>query len=336
MQAGGKPGDNGFDDICLVHQALPELDLGDVETSTLFLGKKLKAPIIINAMTGGHRAARDVNRSLARAARESGIAMAVGSQQAALEDPGMRDTYSVAREENMEGCLLANVSAGTRPELVKAAVEMISADGVQLYLNAAQEMAMVEGDRNFRGTLANIEKVVALSDVPVIVKETGCGLSKETVTALYQAGVRYIDVGGRGGTNFVLIENLRAGREFSGVWEHWGITTAVSLIEGFSTGAPLYFIASGGLANGLDVAKALVLGAGLAGIAGKILQVLMEKSEQDLFKYIENVVDDLRRVMLITGAKNVAELARKPVVITGETAEWLSLRGVVITGYARR
>ncbi|MHB1043835.1 MAG: type 2 isopentenyl-diphosphate Delta-isomerase [Eubacteriales bacterium] len=336
VQAGGKPGENGFGDICLVHKALPEMDLSSVETSTFFLEKKLEAPIIINAMTGGHRAAREVNRSLARAARKNGLAMAVGSQQAALDDPDMLETYSVAREENREGCLLANVSAGTSPELVRSAVEMIKADGVQLYLNAAQEMAMVEGDRNFKETLANIEKVVALSDVPVIVKETGCGLSRETVSALYGAGVRYMDVGGRGGTNFVLIENLRAGREYSGVWETWGITTAVSLLEGLSLSAPLYFIASGGMANGLDVAKALTLGAGMAGMAGKILEVLTENSEEALSLYIEGVVSDLRRVMLMTGAQNIAELSKKPVVIKGETAEWLTRRGVEINGYARR
>lgn len=336
VQAGGKPGENGFGDICLVHQALPEMDLSSVETSTFFLGKKLEVPLIINAMTGGHQAAREVNRSLARAAKENGIAMAVGSQQAALEDPAMLETYSVAREENLEGCLLANVSAGTRPELVKAAAEMIGADGVQLYLNAAQEMAMVEGDRNFKGTLANIEKVVALSDVPVIVKETGCGLSRETVSALYRVGVRFVDIGGRGGTNFVQIENLRSGREYSGVWEHWGITTAVSLIEGLSLSEPIYFIASGGLANGLDVAKALALGAGLAGMAGKILQVLTENSEAALRKYIQNVIEDLRKVMLMTGAKNIAGLTKKPVIIKGETAECLTRRGVEINGYARR
>jgi len=336
LQAGGCPGENGFGDIRPVHQALPELDLGEVDTSVLFLGKKLRAPLLINAMTGGHPAVKEINRSLARAAAGSGVAMAVGSQQAGLEDPRVRDTYAVAREENREGVLLANVSAATPPELVAAAVEMIAADGVQLYLNAAQELVMTEGDRGFKGILANIRQVVSTSAVPVIVKEVGFGLSRDTVTDLFRAGVRYVDTGGRGGTNFVVIEHLRAGRTCLEEWRKWGIPTAASLVEIAGTGLPVFIIAAGGLACGLDLARALMLGAGLAGMAGHLLNVLVEHSETALFERLELIIADLRRAMLLIGARNLDELAEKPVVITGDTAEWLQRRGVDIETYARR
>jgi len=336
LQAGGYPGENGFGDIRPVHQALPELDLGDVDTSVLFLDKKLKAPLLINAMTGGHPAVKEINRSLARAAAGSGVAMAVGSQQAALEDPRVRDTYTVAREENREGVLLANVSAATPTELVASAVEMIAADGVQLYLNAAQELVMAEGDRGFKGILDNIRQVVSTSAVPVIVKEVGFGLSRDTVMDLYRAGVRYVDTGGRGGTNFAVIEHLRAGRTCPEGWEKWGIPTAASLVEIDRAELPVLIIASGGLTCGLDLARALMLGAGLTGMAGHLLRVLVEQSETALCERLDTIIADLRRTMLMTGARNLRELAEKPVVITGETAEWLQRRGVDIETYARR
>ncbi|MCL6635678.1 MAG: type 2 isopentenyl-diphosphate Delta-isomerase [Peptococcaceae bacterium] len=336
VRAWGRPGENGFEDICPVHQALPELDPGEVDTSVSFLGKRLEAPLLINAMTGGHPAVKEINRSLARVARESGIAMAVGSQQAALDDPRVRDTFTVARDENPGGVLLANVSAATPPELVAGAVEMIRADGVQLHLNAAQELLMTEGERSFKGVLANIERVVSQSAVPVVVKEVGCGLSRDTVAELSMAGVRYVDTGGRGGTSFAVIEMLRSGREDADCWSGWGIPTAASLIEIAGAGLPVFIIASGGLASGLDVARALALGAGLAGMAGHLLKVLLEQSEGALLERVNTLIGDLRRAMLLTGSRNLRELAAKPVVITGKTAEWLTRRGVDIGQYARR
>ncbi len=175
------PAENGFSDIFLVYDALPDLNFKQIDTSLEFLKKKLKAPLLINAMTGGHPEVKQINRSLAAVAARAGIAMAVGSQTAGLEDPQVRDTYRIARDENPAGVLLANLSALAAPPMVKEAVEMIEADGVQLHLNVAQELAMPEGDRNFRGALANIEKISALSPVPVIVKEVGFGLSREAV-----------------------------------------------------------------------------------------------------------------------------------------------------------
>lgn len=330
------PVENGFSDIHLVYEALPEIDLDKVDTSIEFLGKKLKAPLLINAMTGGHPDVKQVNRGLARVAARTGIAMAVGSQTAGLDDPAVQDTYKVARDENPNGVLLANLSALVSPEMVKEAAAMIEADAIQLHLNVAQELAMAEGDRQFSGTLANIEKIVEQSPVPVVVKEVGFGLSRETVKRLYDIGIRYIDVGGKGGTDFIKIEYMRSGRDYNGEFRNIGITTASSLIESLSLDLPFSVIATGGFTGGSDVACALALGAKLVGMAGHFLKVYSLGSEQGLNERIDNIIEDLRKTMLMLGAVNLNQLASKPVMITGFTAEWLLRRRVDLTRYSSR
>jgi isopentenyl-diphosphate delta-isomerase, type 2 len=319
----------------LVYDALPELNLDQIDTSLEFLNKKLKAPLLINAMTGGHPEVKHINRSLAAIAARAGIAMAIGSQTAGLEDPGVRDTYRAARDENPEGVLLANVSALSSPAMVKEAVKMIEADGVQLHLNVAQELAMTEGDRNFRGTLANIEKIVVLSEVPVIVKEVGFGLSHEAVRKIYEVGVRNIDISGKGGTDFIRIEYMRSGRDYQDKFRNIGISTATSLIESLSLDLPMTIIASGGFTGGSDIPCALALGAKLVGLARHFLQVLTQGSEQELNQRVDTIIDDLRRTMLMVGAANLKELSEKPVIITGRTAEWLMRRGIDIDRYSQ-
>ncbi|OPY58409.1 MAG: Isopentenyl-diphosphate delta-isomerase [Pelotomaculum sp. PtaU1.Bin035] len=277
-----------------------------------------------------------INRSLARVARKNCIAMAVGSQMAGLEDPGVRETYEVARQENPDGLLLANLNAGAPPELAVAAVEMISADGLQLYLNVPQELAMQKGDRDFSGTIANIADIASSLNVPVIVKEVGFGLSRESIAAIYNAGVRYVDIGGQGGTNFISIEDMRSGKDGNRAMINWGIPTAVSLLEGLSLDFPLFFVASGGLNTGIDVAKAAALGACLVGMARSYLKALLEKSEEALNNKVAGIIDELRLVMLMSGAENLEHMAKKPVLIIGKTAEWMDRRGIDINRYARR
>ncbi len=330
------PMENGFKDLRLVYEALPGLDLDEVDTTSYFLNKKLTAPLLINAMTGGHPEVKHINRSLARCAARTGIAMAVGSQMAGLEDPGVRDTYKVARDENPDGVLLANLSALATPDMAMEAVAMIEADSLQLHLNVAQELAMADGDRNFSHTLANIESIVRQSPVPVIIKEVGFGLSRETIRKIHAAGVKYIDVGGKGGTDFNRIEGMRSGRAGDKNFPNIGITTACSLLEALSLNLSLSITASGGFTGRVDVACALALGAGLVGMAGHFLQVLSAGSEQGLIERVESIKAELQRIMLMTGAGNLKELTGKPVIITGFTAEWLQRRGVDITCYARR
>lgn len=318
----------------MVYDALPELNLDQVDTSLDFLDKKLNAPLLINAMTGGHPEVKHINRSMAKMAARAGIAMAIGSQTAGLKNSEVRDTYRVARDENPDGVLLANVSALTSPIMVKEAINMIGADGVQLHLNVAQELAMAEGDRNFSGTLANIEKIVSLSKVPVIIKEVGFGLSRETTKKIYDVGVRYIDVSGKGGTDFIRIEYMRSGRDYREKFQNIGIFTATSLIESLSLDLPLFVLASGGFTGGSDVACALTLGAKLVGMAGHFLQVLSLSSEQGLNERVDTIIADLRQTMLMMGAANLKELTGKPVIITGMTAEWLLRRGIDINRYS--
>jgi len=333
----GKPGiPSGFEDVRLVHNSLPGLKLDEADTSCVFLGKKLNAPLLINAMTGGHPEVKKINRAFAGAARDFGIAMAVGSQMAGLEDHRLRDTYAVVREENPDGVILANVSAGLPFDWAAAAVEMVSADGLQLYLNVPQELVMPEGDRDFTGVVENIRHVVSSLEVPVIVKEVGFGISRETAAAVYDAGVRHIDVGGQGGTNFVAVEQWRTGRTAGSAMVNWGIPTAASLLEVLSLNLPVFAIASGGLNNGVDAAKALSLGAGMAGMAGCLLRAMLEGSEEILRNLIENIVKELRLAMLLTGASNLEQLKSKPVLITGRTAEWAERRGIDVNCYARR
>lgn len=287
-------------------------------------------------MTGGHPGVKEINRSLAKVARDFGIAMAVGSQMAGLENPDVRDTYTVAREENPNGILLSNLSAGASPQQAAAAVEMISADGLQLYLNVPQELAMLEGDRDFRGIIENIRDVVSSLSVPVIVKEVGFGLSRESMSDIYKAGVRFVDVGGQGGTNFVAIENLRSGKESCKGILNWGIPTAASLLEVLSLELSFFSIATGGLSSGIDVAKAMALGAGLVGMARTFLRALLEESEEALRGLVINIINELRLAMLMTGADNLPRLKEKAVLITGTTAEWMERRGIDVNRYAGR
>ena len=319
-----------------MYQALPDLDLTEIDTSVDFLSKRLRAPILINAMTGGHPDVKEINRSLARAAARAGIAMAVGSQRAGLEDPSVAGSYQVVREENPDGLILANLGANASSQAVTQALQMIDADALQLHLNVAHELAMPEGDRDFRGVLTNIEAIVRTSPVPVIIKEVGGGLSREVAQLLYHAGVSYLDVGGSGGTNFVHIEHNRTDPVRNPAWDFRGISTAVSLLETLSLSLPMGVIASGGIGDSRQIALALALGAQLVGMAGAFLHVLYQQSEEALHLYIEELIDDLRKTMLTVGARSLADLPHKPVVITGNTAAWLERRGIDINKYARR
>jgi isopentenyl-diphosphate delta-isomerase len=311
------------------------MDLQDIDTSCIFMGKRLKAPLMVNAITGGHPETAWINRELSLAAGKAGIGMAVGSQRAALNDASVRDTFAVARTVNPEGLVLANLGANCTPEEARAAVEMINADGIQLHLNVPQEIAMPEGDSCFKGVLANITSVINALDVPVMVKEVGFGISRETALALHNAGVKCIDIGGRGGTDFIAIEHSR-GNKSRQEPQGWGIPTAASLLEVLSLGLDVKLVASGGLRGSLDMARALMAGASLTAMARPFLEALVKGSAGALEEMAANLIDGLGKIMLLTGSANLSELAVKPLVITGFTAEWLTRRGVDIDRYARR
>jgi isopentenyl-diphosphate Delta-isomerase len=341
-----KKATTGFEDIRFVHKALPEIDKNKIDLSTCLWGHKFNAPIIVGAMTGGTDEAKKINANIAEAVEKLGLGMGVGSQRAAIENPKLVKTFTVARKKAPNAFLIANVGGvqlvhGYGLTHVKKAVEMIDADAVAIHLNALQEAVQPEGQTNFEGVLAKIGEIAGELDVPVIVKETGSGIAAEEAKKLEAAGVKGVDVGGLGGTSFAAVEYYRTGEEENGVqrllgevfWD-WGIPTASSLVEvTSSTKVPV--IASGGVRNGSDAAKALALGASLASLAQPVLQTAV-KSASDTESLLSCLTEELRNVMFLVGAKKVEDLAKEPLVITGNTKEWLKLRGFDVKAYARR
>ena len=331
----------GFEDIQLIHRALPEVDRQKISLSASFLGKKFSAPLIVGAMTGGTEEATKINASIAEAVEKLGLGMGVGSQRAAIEDRKLEKTYAVARKKAPSAFLIANIGGvqlvhGYGLKEVKKAIEMIDADAVAIHLNAMQEAVQPEGQTNFKGVLTKISEIAGELDKPVIVKETGCGISAEDAKALEAAGVKAIDVGGLGGTSFAAVEYYRSINQnnMGEIFWDWGIPTAVSLIE-TTQSVNIPVIASGGVRSGLDIAKSSALNASLASISQPMLETAV-KGTKETEELLSCLIDELRNAMFLVGAKNLESLAKVPVVISGKTAEWLNMRGFNIKKYAQR
>ncbi len=327
--------ESGFEGVRFIPNALPQLALSDVDTSVSVFGESEKwdVPLYINAMTGGSKNGENINASIARVAAKTGVAMACGSLSAALKNPHLAETFSVIRRFNPRGFVMANVSAGASVEQAIKAVEILQANALQIHLNAAQELVMSEGDRDFSAWLSNIEAIVRALDamkVPVVVKETGCGMSAGDVLRLQNVGVRAVDVGGRGGTNFVAIENARRGgaRGYEFL-DSWGLTTVESLLDiaqcdkilsdscdscdsaaacDSCDSAQMQVFASGGVRTPLDVVRALKLGASAVGVAGEFLHTLTCGGQDALVDQIEDWKAQIRVIMALLGCKNIADL----------------------------
>jgi isopentenyl-diphosphate Delta-isomerase len=327
----------GWDNIHLVHEALPELDFAEVDLSVDLLGqasrKRLRAPMVLAAMTGGHAAAREINAMLARAAERHGLAMGVGSQRAALRNPDLAHTYAVVRDQAPTALLIANIGAGqlvdqaSGPALsiehAHTAVDMLQADALAIHLNTLEESIQPEGDRRTVGAADALRRIVAGVGVPVVAKETGAGLSASAALRLRDLGVAALDVGGVGGTSFAAIEGLRAaqqgdrrGARLGEVLRDWGIPTAVAILAASGAGLPM--IATGGVRSGLDAAKALAIGATAVGVARPLLRAALD-GEAVLDAWITQCLLELRTAMFLCGARCVAELRDRPRVILGET-----------------
>ena len=320
---------NMFDDITILHNCLSEVNLKEIDISTSLQGIKLEKPIIINAMTGGTPEGERINRQLAIIAKRLNLAMAVGSQKIALENPKSTRSFEIVREVNPEGIIFANLGADATVDEARRAIEMIGADALQLHLNVPQEVIMKEGCKDFRGTVNNISQIVNNIDVPVIVKEVGFGIAGEEAAALIECGVKIIDVGGTGGTNFIAIESLRRKSSLLKKFESWGIPTPISLIEVLRAAeGRADVIASGGLKDGFDAAKAIALGAKAAAYAGSFLHILLNKGPSSLEKHILHIEKEIKYIMAMTGARNLAELRKRPVIIKGETYHWVKCREI--------
>ncbi|WP_422113862.1 type 2 isopentenyl-diphosphate Delta-isomerase [Gardnerella sp. DNF00622A] len=323
--------ESGFEHVRFIPNALPQLALNDVDTSVKVFDETTKwdTPLYINAMTGGSKKGENINESLARVAAKTGLAMASGSLSAALKNPRLEETFSVIRRFNPRGFVMANVSAGASAEQAIKAVEILQANALQIHLNAAQELVMSEGDRDFSAWLNNIEEIVSALDsmkVPVVVKETGCGMSAHDVLRLKNVGVRAVDVGGRGGTNFVAIENARRGRKSGYEFlDSWGLTTVESLLDiaqcdeilceprdcaDSCDSARMQVFASGGVRTPLDVVRSLRLGASAAGVAGEFLHTLINEGEDALVEQIESWKAQIRVIMALLGCKNIEDLRK--------------------------
>ena len=341
-----------WNDIRFVHQALPEVNLDEIDTSATFLGRTLRYPIFISSLTGGHPDVLAINANLARAAAEYGVALGVGSQRAAIVNPEVASSYAVTRENAPNAFLIANIGA---PQLIpqarhaaftleqaQRAIDMIGANALAIHMNSLQEAAQPEGDRRAIGEVAALKALISQLTVPVIAKETGAGVCREQAILLRSCGVSAIDVGGAGGSSMSAMEVARAqsrGDEQSTniglLYRDWGIPTPICLVEAGSARLPL--IATGGVRNGLDVARALALGATIVGMGFPFLKAASESYEK-VCKLLETIIAELKVAMQLSGAASIAQMRETDVVITGETRDWLTLRGfeVDLKGMAQR
>jgi isopentenyl-diphosphate delta-isomerase len=307
----------GLEHLHFTHQALPEIDLTDVDVSTAFFDKTLSTPILISAMTGGTDEAQSINLTLAEAAQASGVAMGLGSQRAAIEEESLATTFDI-RKIAPEILLFANLGAvqlnyGYGIDECRRAVEMVEADALVLHLNPLQEALQPQGDTNFSGLLNKIETICTDLSVPVIVKEVGWGISAPTAKALVDAGVRCIDVAGAGGTSWSQVEMHRAESEaqarLAAKFINWGIPTTRALTDVRKSLPDIPLIASGGLRTGTDIAKCISLGANLAGLASPFLKAAIHSTEAVIF-VIDQLTAELRVCMFGTGSENIEALQR--------------------------
>ena len=325
-------GNSGFDDIRLVHEALPDANMDNLDLSCRFLGKILGSPLFISAMTGGHPETKSVNGVLGEIAGEMGLAIGVGSQRAAVENPELEDTFSIVREKAPDAFIVGNLGIVQLRdhglEWAERAVEMIDADALAIHLNFLQEAIQPEGDHNASGCFSALHELCKEFKIPIIVKETGCGISYETAERCLGGGVACIDIGGHGGSSWALIESHRSGsvngsedpilKELGERFASWGVPTAVSLFEVRQCKAPV--IASGGIRTGIDITKALVMGADLAGMALPLLKPACE-STGALRDVIDMIHQELRISMFLTGKNRISELSEARWYVTGQTRD---------------
>jgi isopentenyl-diphosphate delta-isomerase len=320
-----------WDDVKLVHDALPEVDLDEVDTSTEIFGRKLACPLMVTAITGGHPDGEKINRNLAEACANLRIGLGVGSQRPALEK-GSRKSYEVIKEFDVP-LKVGNIGA---PQLIpqrrkrafgmddaRKAIDMIDADLLAIHLNFLQEIAQPEGDTKARGCYDGIRSLSR--ELPILVKETGAGISRNVALRMKGIGVRGLDVAGAGGTSFSKVEGRRAARlgdrrceRIADTFGEWGIPAPVSVMWA-DVGLPI--IASGGIENGLQAAKGIVVGADCAGLAHAVLREAME-SPKAVEEKLSLIIDEMRIAMFLIGARGVRELGNAQRIITGTTKEW--------------
>lgn len=329
-------GDNEFDLVRFVHQALPRTRVANSDLRVQILGAQWQCPFYLNGMTGGSAKTGEINRQLAIAAQETGIAIAAGSLSAYLKDASTAASYQVLREENLQGFVMANVNANANVDGARAAVDLLQANALQIHINTVQETVMPEGDRAFDHWADHIAQIVQGVGVPVIVKEVGFGMSAQTLKQLAQLGVQWADVSGQGGTDFARIENARRLAHDFDYLLGWGQSAPASLAEAYNLKDKPALLASGGVRNPLDVLRALALGANAVGVSGHFLHVLVMQGLDALIAEIRRWQNQLRQLMALVGATTVADLRQCDVILSGRLREYCELRGVDVAAFAQR
>lgn len=316
----------------LVHQPLTETLLDDIDLGVEICGKRLRAPIVITAMTGGTPDTGKFNQAVAALADRLGLGFGVGSQRAMLNHPEVTDTFRV-REQAPDVLLLGNIGIAQARELnlvqLQKLVDDIQADALCVHLNTAMEIVQHQGDRDFRGSLQTIQRLVNELPIPIIVKETGCGFARETGEKLAAAGVQWIDVSGAGGTSWVGVETLRnrALQHLGEAFWDWGVPTAASVLE--LRGLGMNLIASGGIRTGMQAAKAIALGAQAAGVALPVLRAYINGGIAAVEEFLLAMIAEIRAAMMLCGCERVADMHTKRAVLSGQLLEWATQRRLV-------
>ena len=301
----------GLEDIRFLHNCLTPVEPDRVDIRTRIGNLKLPVPVMIDAITGGADRVKEINRKLAAVAGRAGVSLAVGSQYGSVREGQHADTFAVIREENPDGIL-----------------DMIRADALEIHLNVTQELIMPEGDKQFSLIRDNLSRLQDCTNVPIIIKETGCGMAAEQIQELQAMGFSCFNIAGLGGTSFAAIEAARGRNTRYEKFASWGIPTAWSLIDAAHVAKPWdTVIASGGIRNGWQAALAIALGADAVAMSGNVLTMLMQNGEEAAIAYMQDVIADLKDIMVLTGCRTVRELQRAHLVYTGETMDFIRSRG---------
>lgn len=319
---------NDFDRIRFVHTALPNIAFEEVDMSTRIGKMYLPIPIFINAMTGGSMQAKEINEKLAKIAEACNIPMASGSLSSAIKDETLSDTFEVIRKNNMDGLIFANIGADKTLKDAKQAIQIVKADALQIHLNIAQEMIMPEGDRDFTNWEMNIRDIVDNIEIDVIAKEVGFGMGMESIRRLKGLGVKIVDISGKGGTNFALVENARRKHTYPYL-NNWGLSTVESLLEAKAID-DMEVLASGGIRNPLDAIKALALGARAVGMASWFLKLVKEETVEEGIQKTKSFIEEMRTVMTILNARNLRELRSKAMIFDDVLHGYIIQRNIKI------
>lgn len=312
-----------LNNVYVEHNALSDINFDEIDTSIEFMGQKISMPVMVNAMTGGTEISEDINEDLSNICKDLNIPMAVGSESIALKDIKARESFSLLKEKD-QVFKIGNLGLENSIENFEFAKDLIGARAMQAHLNVAQELVMAEGERDFSNNFENLKNIKNNLSAPLIVKEVGFGMNKEVGKKLLDIGIKYIDVAGKGGTNFIEIEDMRIFDKDYSEFYSWGIPTAKSILDLRSLSDDFFLISSGGIRNASDVCKSIIIGADMCAISGEVLSFLLRGDYDYAQKYLEELQTKIKIFMALVGVKNIEELKKVPYKITGRLKELIS------------